>query len=108
MQHMTVLSRRFSDEFNRFVDIERLRQVFECTALVRGDCILEVRVGGYDDHRKVRADAAQAVEQRQAVHTGHAHIRDQHIRRFFFDGIQKMFATLETPLTHVGLAQSLF
>ena len=103
-----MLSRRLPDQLDCFIDIERLWQVFECTALVRGHGVLKIGVRGYDNNRQVRADAAQAFEQGQAIHARHAHVRYQHIRRFFFDGVQKMFAALETSRLHVRLAQGFF
>ena len=41
---------RAPHEVDRLIDIERLRQVLECTALIRRDCAVEVRVRRHHDH----------------------------------------------------------
>src|SRR5881392_2065085 len=46
------LIERAAYELDRVIDVEGLGQVFERSALERGDRAVEVRVRGHDDHRR--------------------------------------------------------
>jgi hypothetical protein len=99
---MALLPRRFFDQVDYLIDIERFRQIFEGAALAGGYCMLEVRMRRYHDHRQVGTGAAQAVEQCRAIHAWHAHVGYQDIRCFRFDRVQQVLATLETARIDIG------
>ncbi len=67
-------------ELHGLVDIERFRQVLESTAFVGRHCILEVRVGRDHDHRQIRPAAVDLLEQGDAAHSRHAHVRNENVR----------------------------
>ena len=67
------------DEGDRLIDVERLRQVFEGTALVGGHGAVEIRVAGHDDDREMRAAGRDLAEQLQAVGVGHANVADDRV-----------------------------
>ena len=66
-------------ERHRLVDVEGLRQVLECAALIGGDRAVEVRVRGHHDHRQRRMPASNDLQQLHARRAGHAHVGDQHV-----------------------------
>ena len=65
---------------DRLVDVERLGQVFEGTALVGVDRAVEVRVGRHDDDGQIGLAAMDLLQQAQAVDARHADIREDHVR----------------------------
>ncbi len=73
------LARRSRDELDRFVDIERLRQIFERTALVRRYRAIEIRVRRDHDDRNVGIGACEPLHELEAAHVGHANVGDQYV-----------------------------
>ena len=98
---------RLVHELDRLVDIERFGQVLEGPALVSRDGVLEVRVRRDHDDRQLRAGVAQALEQRDAAHAGHAHVGDQDVGRPVSDCLEQVLGPLETAGIHIGLLERL-
>ena len=71
--------RRASHEIDGLIDVERLRQIFERTALVRSDCAVEIGMRGHDDDRQLRLRVANLLQQLEAAAAGHADVGDQHV-----------------------------
>ena len=68
-------------QLHGLVDVERLGQVLECAALVRGHGARQVRVRGHDDDRQRRMRGAHFAQQVDARAARHADVGEQHVRR---------------------------
>ena len=99
---------RFLNKLDDLVDIEGLGQVFECAALVGGDRMIEIGMGGHDDDRHRRMRIVEPVHKSDAVHARHAHIGKQHVRLGVFDSLQHVLGALEAARLHVRLPQGFF
>ena len=75
------VTRRAADQFDRLVDVERLRQVLERASLVRGNRRVEVRMRGHHDHRQARPRGTDLLQQFEAAATRHPDVGHQHVRR---------------------------
>ena len=76
---------RAANQFDRLVDIERLGEVFEGTALEGGDRRIEVGKGGDDDDRQARVARLDGRQQVEAGLARHADVGHQHLRCFGFE-----------------------
>ena len=90
----------------RFIDIERLGQVFEGTALIGGHGAVEVGMRRHHDDGQVRVFLAHARHQVETIGSGHADIGDQDIRALTHDAGFGLIGTLEGFHLEVGLCQS--
>jgi hypothetical protein len=64
------LLRARAHEIDCLIDIERLRQIFERAALIRGHCAVEIRMRCHHDDRQLRLTRANLREQLQAAASG--------------------------------------
>ena len=103
----TALPRCSRDELDRLVDVERLRQILERAALVRGHGAVEIRVRRDHDDGNVRVRAREPLHELEAAHVGHADIGDQHVGPAVLQRVEKFLAGLEGAREHVGLLQGL-
>ncbi len=87
------------------IQIEGLGQVLKSPALVAGDCGVQVRVGGHDDHRQLRPARAHAVEQRKAIDAGHSDVAYQHVGPVFVQLVEHLHRALKHPHLHAFAAQ---
>ena len=62
------------------VDVERLRQIFEGTALERGNGAFEIRIRRHDDDRQLRIALLHLVQQQETRFAGHPDVGDEHLR----------------------------
>ena len=68
-----------SDQLDSLVDIERLRKIFECPALKRGDRAVEIRERRHDDDGQARHPFAHGLQQLEAGAARHPDVGDQHL-----------------------------
>ena len=76
---LPVVGDRPRDESDRFIDVERFRQVLVRAALVGGHRAVEIGIAGHDDHREVRIVSLDLAEQLQSIHVGHADVGDDRV-----------------------------
>ena len=101
------LPRRARDELDRFVDVERLRQILERAALVGGHGAVEIRVRRDHDDGNVGIRAREPLHELEAAHVGHADVGDQHVGPAVLERVEEFLAGLEGAREHVGLLQRL-
>ena len=106
--HGVLLRRRPAHELDGLVDVERLGQVFECAALVRGHRAVEVRVRGHHDHRQFRPARAHVFEQFESALAGHADVGDQHVRLAASQCRHRAVCVLERDRRQARLLQGAF
>ncbi len=87
------------------IDVERLRQVFEGAALVRGDGAVEIRVRRHHDHRQLRLAVVNLGQQFEAAAAGHANVGDQHIGSIASQRRERRVGVIERGRRHASLAQ---
>ena len=101
------LPRRPRHELHRFVDVERLRQIFERAALIGGHRAVEIRMRGDHDHRDVGIGSRQAFHELEAAHVGHPYVGDQHVGPVALERVEELPAGLEATRNHVRLLERL-
>ena len=65
-----------------FVDIEGLRQVLECAALIGSHRAVEIGMSGGDDYGQIGVALTDAREQLQPVDARHADVADDRVGSF--------------------------
>ena len=106
--HFLCVGDRALDHGNRIIDIEGLRQIFECTASVARHCSVEIGVRGHDDDRHSRAFALHALEQLQAIHPRHADVADDDRRRLYVELAQCCCGALEALRCEANFGECTF
>jgi len=66
-------------QIDGLIDVERLRQIFECAALIGRDGTVQVRMRGHHDDGQLRLAVADLAQQIESAASRHAHVGDQHI-----------------------------
>jgi hypothetical protein len=67
--------------------------------------VIQIRVRGNDDDWQIGTAAADSVEQRNTIHTGHAHIRYKNVGTVMPDCFEQVFGALKAPGFHARLVQ---
>jgi len=75
------LADRAPYQFDRLIDVEGFRQVFEGAALKSGDRAVQVGIGGHDDHRQRGKALAEDLQQFEPGLAGHADVGNKDLRR---------------------------
>ena len=94
-------------QFDGFVDIERLGQVFESAAPIGADRAVQIREGGDDDDRNVGVPTGELFHQVQPAHVGHANVGDDDIRLLAGERPEERSARFEAPRRHLRQRQGL-
>ena len=97
--------RRASHEIDDLVDVEGLRQVLEGAALVGGDRVAEVGVGGHHDDRQLRPRRVDAAQQIETGLPRHPDIGEQHIGRIAAQRLERRLGGLEDARQHAAALQ---
>ncbi len=95
------------DQRHRFIDIERLGQVFERAALVGEHGAVEVRMCCHDDDRQCVAVAPESPHQFETVDAGHPDIGHQDVGAAALDHIQHAIGVSEAASRHAFALESL-
>ena len=101
------LTRGARHELHRFVDVERLRQILERTALIRGHGAVEIGVRGDHDDRHVGVRAREPLHELEPAHVRHADVGDQHVGPIVLERRRRTVAALEGAREHVRLLERL-
>ena len=101
------LPRRARDELDRFVDVERLRQILEGAALIGRHGAVEIRVRRDDDDGDVGIHAREPLHELEPAHVRHADVRDQHVGPAELQRAEELLAGFEGAREHVRLLQRL-
>ena len=83
-------------EADRLVDVEGLRQVLECSALVGVDRVREVGVGRRDDDRNVAVVGMDPLQQLEPVDSRHPDVGNHYVGRSSLETLQNILAILKT------------
>ena len=67
------------------IDVERLREIFECAALKRGDSTVEIRVRRHDDDGQLRKPFANRLQQLESRRARHPDVGHEHLGRLVFE-----------------------
>jgi hypothetical protein len=68
------------NQIDGVIDIERLGQIFERTALKRGDRAFQIGVSGHDDDGQIGVALFDLLQQLQTRAAGHANVAHDHLR----------------------------
>ncbi len=101
------LPRRARYELHRFVDVERLRQVLERAALVRGHRAVQVGVRRDHDHRDIGIGPREPLHELEAAHIGHSNVGHEHVGPIALERGEELPAGIERARNHVRLLQRL-
>ncbi|MNC44482.1 hypothetical protein D3C75_933880 [compost metagenome] len=96
------------DQGNRFVDIERLGQVFEGAALIGRDSAVQIGVSGHDDDRQPWMLLANPCQKVQAAGAGHADVGNDHVRLLACQAAHHAIGAVEALGGHAFLLQGFF
>ena len=88
--------------FNRLIDIKWLRQVLEGPTVKCRYGAIEIRMGGHDDDRQVRAGFPDSIQQRQPIHAGHADIRYNYVGSLMGQGLNNTAGIGKSGHRHIG------
>jgi hypothetical protein len=101
------LPRRARHELHRFVDVERLRQVLERAALVRGHRAVQVGVRGDHDHGDIGIGLREPLHELEAAHVGHSNVSHEHVWPIALERGEELLTGIERARDHVRLLQRL-
>jgi hypothetical protein len=99
---------RAAHQFERLVDVERLRQVFERPALERRHGAVEVGIRGHDDDRHLGQALLQRLQQFQPGHPRHADVGQHRSGRAAFQFAQCVGRRTEGHARDILAQQGLF
>lgn len=86
--HPAVLGRA-QDQVFQVLGLEGLGHVMESPELGRLHGALDGAHAGHDDHRRVRVGLAHGLEQLDAIHARHGHVRDDDVEQGLLHGGQR-------------------
>jgi len=89
-------------------NIKGFRQILECPAMVGRDRAVQIGVRGHDDHGQLRVSLVHALKQFQAIHAGHADIRDDDVRHLPAQPGEGILRIVKAAGFHSTLAECLF
>ena len=92
-------------QIDRLIDVERLRQIFERAALIRGDGAVEIGMRGHDDDRQLGLAVANLGQQLEAAAARHADVGDQHVGSIAAQRGERGVGVIERGRRHASLAQ---